>query len=85
MRRQPASGRTPALTMTGAATPGLTASLARPSDPPPRESEPHRLPITLALASEGTRLLTANQTADSASLVDAESGRVLHEVAASAR
>jgi hypothetical protein len=52
----------------------LTASLARSSDPPPLESEPHRSPIALTLSSDGARLLTANQTAGSVSLVDAESG-----------
>ena len=42
--------------------------------------EPHRSPIALALSPDGGRLLTANQTADSVSLVDLKSGRVLDEV-----
>jgi hypothetical protein len=74
MRRQPPARRTLALTTTVAATLVLTASLARSSDPPPLESEPHRSPIALTLSSDGARLLTANQTAGSVSLVDAESG-----------
>src|SRR6185437_8305132 len=44
-------------------------------------TEPNRSPVALALSADGRRLLTANQTAGSVSLVDAESGRVLHEVA----
>jgi YVTN family beta-propeller protein len=42
--------------------------------------EPHRSPIALALSVDGTRLLTANQTAGTVSLVDMAAGRVLHEV-----
>jgi YVTN family beta-propeller protein len=42
--------------------------------------EPHRSPIALALSSDGSRLLTANQTAGTVSLLDATAGRVLHEV-----
>lgn len=42
--------------------------------------EPHRSPIALALAPDGRRLLVANQTAGSVSLVDTETGKVLHEV-----
>lgn len=45
------------------------------------EPEPHRSPIALALSPDGTRLLTANQTAGSVSLVDPIAGRVLHELA----
>ena len=41
---------------------------------------PHRSPVALALSVDGKRLLTANQTADSVSLVDTASGRVLDEV-----
>lgn len=61
---------------------GLTASvsLAAPGDPESRETEPHRSPIALALSSDGSRLLTANQTAGSVSLVDTKAGRVLDEV-----
>jgi YVTN family beta-propeller protein len=42
---------------------------------------PHRSPIALALSSDGSRLLTANATAGSVSLVDPRAGTVLHEVA----
>ena len=45
------------------------------------ESEPHRSPIALALSADGSRLLTANQTAGTVSLVDPRAGTVLHEVA----
>ena len=34
------------------------------------EDEPHRSPIALALSADGTRLLAANQTAGTVSLVD---------------
>ncbi|WP_165234188.1 beta-propeller fold lactonase family protein [Aquisphaera insulae] len=43
--------------------------------------EPHRSPIALALSPDGRRLLTANQTAGSVSLVDVEQDRVLDELA----
>jgi YVTN family beta-propeller protein len=46
----------------------------------PAQDEPHRSPIALALSVDGSRLLTANQTAGSVSLVDTAAGRVLHEV-----
>jgi YVTN family beta-propeller protein len=42
--------------------------------------ERHRSPIALALSTDGTRLLTANQTANSVSLVDLKAGTVLDEV-----
>jgi len=44
------------------------------------ESEPHRSPISLALSADGTRLLTANQTADSVSWVDLKHAKVLAEL-----
>ncbi|MEW4568259.1 hypothetical protein AB1L88_10355 [Tautonia sp. JC769] len=44
------------------------------------QAEPHRSPIALALSADGSRLLTANQTADSVSLVDTGSGEVLAEI-----
>ncbi len=43
--------------------------------------EPHRSPIALALSADGTRLLSANQTAGTVALVDTHRGKVLHEVA----
>ncbi len=42
--------------------------------------EPHRSPIALALSADGTRMLTANQTANSVSLVDPIAGKVLAEL-----
>jgi YVTN family beta-propeller protein len=48
--------------------------------PAAKPDEPHRSPIALALSADGTRLLTANQTAGSVSLVDTAAGRVLHEL-----
>jgi YVTN family beta-propeller protein len=48
--------------------------------PAASHDEPHRSPIALALSADGSRLLTANQTADTVSLVDTAAGRVLHEV-----
>src|SRR5579864_1471770 len=50
-------------------------------DEPARAAEPHRSPIALALSSDGTRLLSANQTSGSVSLVDTNAGTVLQEVA----
>jgi YVTN family beta-propeller protein len=43
-------------------------------------TEPHRSPIALALSADGSRLLTANQTSGSVSLVDTASGQVVAEV-----
>ncbi|SIN78121.1 40-residue YVTN family beta-propeller repeat-containing protein [Singulisphaera sp. GP187] len=54
------------------------------SDDPPKPTsgeEPHRSPIALALSTDGTRILTANQTSGTVSLVDTAAGRVLAEVA----
>jgi YVTN family beta-propeller protein len=45
------------------------------------EHTPHRSPIALALSRDGSRLLTANQTAGSVSLVDTKTGKVLAELA----
>lgn len=70
---------------------GLATLLAVPSlrptigddnapTPTPTEAEPHRSPVALALSTDGSRLLTANQTSDSVSLVDTESGTVLDEI-----
>src|SRR4051812_26598143 len=62
---------------------GILASgaSAASGDPQPRDGGPHRSPIALALSSDGARLLTANQTSGTVSLVDARAGRVLDEVA----
>ncbi len=43
------------------------------------DEAPDRSPIALALSSDGSRLLVANQTADSVSLVDPATGRILRE------
>jgi cytochrome c peroxidase len=51
---------------------------ARPADPGPR-TEPHRSPADVAVLPGGRLALSANQTADSASLVDLQSGKVLDE------
>jgi YVTN family beta-propeller protein len=45
-----------------------------------KQDEPHRSPIALAVSGDGRRLLAANQTAGSVSLVDADRARVLHEL-----
>ncbi len=42
--------------------------------------EPHRSPISLAVSTAGDRLLSANQTAGSVSLVDLKNRRVLDEL-----
>ncbi len=47
---------------------------------PSGAAEPHRSPIALAVSTAGDRLLTANQTSDSVSLVDIKNRRVLHEL-----
>jgi len=57
------------------------ATLIAWSAPETRSPEPHRSPIALAVSSDGTRLLAANQTSGSVSLVDPKAGRVLEEVA----
>lgn len=42
--------------------------------------EPHRSPYALALSADGQRLVTANQTSNSVSLVDPVAGKVLDEI-----
>lgn len=44
------------------------------------EPAPHRSPVALALSADGRRLLTANQTAGTVSLIDAEGRKLLDEV-----
>jgi YVTN family beta-propeller protein len=51
----------------------------------PLRAEVHRSPIALAISADGKRLLTANETAGTVSLVDAGSARVLDEVAVGER
>ena len=58
------------------ATPLRVSSGALPTS----DQGPHRSPIALAISADGTRLLTANQTAGSVSLVDPQGGKALHEL-----
>ena len=58
----------------------LSGAEVAPSSSPAAKDEPHRSPIALALSSDGSRLLAANQTAGTVSLVDTASGQVLHEL-----
>jgi YVTN family beta-propeller protein len=51
-----------------------------PSAPAVPVDEPHRSPIALALSADGRRLLVANQTAGTVSLVDTKVGRLLQEL-----
>ena len=44
------------------------------------DAGPDRSPIALAVSADGTRLLTANQTADTVSLIDTVGGKVVAEV-----
>ena len=70
--------------MAVAVLPSVAEQLAGPRSHLPRpaaKEEPHRSPIALALSPDGTRLLVANQTAGSVSLVDTHTGKVLHELA----
>ncbi len=71
MRSLPRTRRATALLM-GVA--GLVAS------EPSRGEEPHRSPIALALSTDGARLLTANQTSGSVTLVETRSAKILDEV-----
>ena len=54
----------------------LSAHRSSSSEP----AELHRSPIALALSADGSRLLTANQTSGSVSLVDPDSGKIVAEV-----
>ncbi|QDV34193.1 beta-propeller fold lactonase family protein [Tautonia plasticadhaerens] len=47
---------------------------------PPDESGPHRSPVALALSGDGSRLLTANETSGTVSLVDPGAGLVVDEI-----
>ena len=46
----------------------------------PQAGNPDRSPVALALSADGSRLLTANQTSGTVSLVDAAAGKVLAEI-----
>jgi YVTN family beta-propeller protein len=85
-QRSPASAllltRTASTLAATAATLLATAALAaRPGDDGAKDREPHRSPVALALSADGARLLTANQTAGTVSLVDTGTGHVVAEVA----
>jgi YVTN family beta-propeller protein len=60
----------------GGDVPGST----RKPDASAPATEPHRSPIALAICADGSRLLVANQTAGSVSLVDPKAGKLLHEI-----
>jgi YVTN family beta-propeller protein len=49
--------------------------------PAGREPAQHRSPIALAISADGRRMLTANQTSGSVSLIDPIEGRILDETA----
>ena len=55
-------------------------SLSAMAEEPRVSSEPDRSPISLAINSNGSRILVANQSSGSVSWVDTRSGRVLDEV-----
>src|SRR5262249_19303661 len=61
---------------------GVSVAVAwpRPSAGGAKSDVAHRSPIALALSADCTRLLTANQTSGSVSLVDTAAGSVLAEV-----
>ncbi|MCA9226111.1 MAG: hypothetical protein KDA47_10895 [Planctomycetales bacterium] len=56
------------------------AVLGEETSPAPTAGEGHHSPVDLALASDGSWLVTVNQTADSISLVDVAAGKVLDEL-----
>lgn len=62
--------------------PAPAASEPAPAPPPPAPAAdvPHRSPTDVALSPDGRFLLTANHTADTASLIDAAAGKVVAEV-----
>jgi YVTN family beta-propeller protein len=74
MRRVVIAGLIAGAAIVASATEGETPSCCEAG------AEPHRSPIALALSTDGTRLLTANQTANTVSLVDTKAGKVLDEV-----
>ncbi len=58
---------------------GLPSASATVADEKP-SPETHRSPVALVMSADGSRLLTANQTSNSVSLVDTKSGKILAEV-----
>ncbi len=73
----------PAPVITGLVTLALVLACVSPASA--ADDPPHRSPIALALSNDGGRLLTANQTSGTVSLIDTRSGRVLDEVATGER
>lgn len=59
----------------------MTTTFGIPAHGDDGEATPHRSPVALALSADGTRLLTANQTAGTVSLIDTASRTVLDETA----
>jgi YVTN family beta-propeller protein len=58
----------------------LSVNLGSEAEEPKSAGEPDRSPIALALKADGSRLLVANQTAGSVSLVDPKQGKVIREI-----
>ena len=58
----------------------LAACFGLPAAAGDGEGSPHRSPIALAVSADGSRVLTANQTAGTVSLVDPAGRKVLDEV-----
>ncbi len=69
--------RTILVAICGCAVIAVGSGFNAPAAPPPAELD--RSPIDLALLPDGRRALTANQTADTVSLVDLDAGKVLAE------
>ncbi len=69
--------RTILVAFCGCAAVAVGLGFAVPAAPPPAELD--RSPVGLALLPDGNRALTANQTADTVSLVDLVAGKVLAE------
>src|SRR5205807_143607 len=64
----------------------LFTVVARPDrSAPARVAERHRSPTDVAILPDGRRALTANEGADSVSLVDLNAGKVLAEIACGRR
>jgi YVTN family beta-propeller protein len=58
----------------------MVAALRQPAAREAAPATPHRSPTHLVLLPDGRRVLTANHTSDTASLVDIQDGKVLAEV-----
>lgn len=58
----------------------LAPAPAPADDPPAPKADTDRSPVALALSKDGRRILTANQTSGTVSLVDTAAGKVLAEI-----